>query len=96
MNRNTTCEGLTPGTNHEAVRPIAVKQESEVREPGVRSTEMGRKYRVQVIVTDPEEQVVLNLTKLAFEDELQNSGYPTPDIGEALQLLVSAAGEWSA
>lgn len=59
-------------------------------------TETGRKYRVQLIVTDPEGQVVLNLTKLAFEDELQNGGYPTPNIGGALELLVNAAGEWSA
>ena len=59
-------------------------------------TESGRKYKMQVIVTDPEGREVLNLTKLAFEGELQNGGYPTPDIGEALQLLVDAAGEWSA
>ena len=49
-----------------------------------------------MIVTDPEGQEVLNLTEMAFEDELRNSGYPTPDIQGALQLLVEAAGEWSA
>jgi hypothetical protein len=56
----------------------------------------GQKYRVQVIVTDPEGEEVLNLTKLAFEGELQNRGNPTLDLAEALQLLVDAAGEWSA
>ncbi|MFZ0305741.1 MAG: hypothetical protein WAL75_23835 [Terracidiphilus sp.] len=51
---------------------------------------------MQVIVIDPEGQEILNLTKLAFESELHDSGYPAPNIGEALQLLVEAAGEWSA
>jgi hypothetical protein len=96
VKQNTTSGGLTLARNHKAVPPIAAKQKSEAGDPGVWLTETGRKYRVQVIVTDPEGQEVLNLTKLAFEGELQNRGYPPPDIGEALQLLVNAAGEWSA
>lgn len=96
MKQDTTSEGLTQARYREAVRPVAAKQKSGVGEPGVSLAESGRKYRVQVIVTDPEGQEVLNLTKLAFEGELQKSGYPTPDIGEVLQMLVSAAGEWSA
>jgi len=96
VKQKTTSRGLEPAKKQEAVRPIAAKQKSEAGEPKAGLTETARKYRVQVIVTDPEGQEVLNLTKLAFEDELQNGGYPTPDIQGALQLLVEAAGEWSA
>jgi hypothetical protein len=90
-----TSEGLTLAGNHTAVFPITTEHKSEAEEPRARLTETERKYRVQVIVTDPEGQEVLNLTKLAFEDELQHSGNPTLDIAEALQLLVDVAGEWS-
>lgn len=86
MKRNKTLRGPS----------VKAKQAIEAREAEVWLTESGRKYKMQVIVTDPEGQEVLNLTKLAYEGELQNCGYPTPDIGEALQLLVDAAGEWSA
>jgi hypothetical protein len=58
--------------------------------------EARRKYKVQVIVTDPEGQEVLNLTKLAFERDLRKNGFATVDIQEALRTLVEAAGEWSA
>jgi hypothetical protein len=50
---------------------------------------------VQVIVSDPEQQQVLNLTKLVFEEDMHSIGYATLDIQEMLQLLVQAAGEWS-
>jgi hypothetical protein len=49
-----------------------------------------------MIVSDPEHQQVLNLTKLVFEDDMHTNGYATPDIQEMLQLLVEAAGEWNA
>jgi hypothetical protein len=95
VKRNPTTGSLKT-RNHKAVRPLKAKQKSEASEIAAGSMETGRKYRVQVIVTDPEGLEVLNLTKLAFEDELQNIGYPTSDLGEVLQLLVEAAGEWSA
>jgi len=84
------------GIRRQRVPFVEAKQPMEAREAQVWLTESGRKYKLQVVVTDPEGQEVLNLTKLAFEGEHQNGGYPTPDIGEALQLLVDAAGEWSA
>jgi hypothetical protein len=93
--------GLTPASGDKAVQPVAVKKTAAAGELKAGETRAGlmetaRKYRLQMIVTDPEGEEVLNLTKLAFEGELQNRGYPTPDISEALQLLVNAAGEWSA
>lgn len=100
MKRDTTSIGLTPARGDKTVHSVVAKQtaagELKAREIKAGLMETGRKYRLQVIVTDPEGEEVLNLTKLAFEGELQNRGYPTPDISEALQLLVSAAGEWSA
>jgi hypothetical protein len=49
-----------------------------------------------MIVTDPDGQRVLNLTKLVFEGDMQSDGFGTSDIQEMLQLIVEAAEEWSA
>jgi hypothetical protein len=95
VKQNPTSGGLTT-RNHEAIEPIAANQAIWAEELSEGLTETGRKYRVQVIVTDPDGQEILNLTRLAFEDEVLNGGYPTPDINTAIQLLVEAAGEWSA
>jgi hypothetical protein len=96
VKRNTTSRGRTLASERKAASPVAAKQTAEAGKPRAELKEAGRKYRMQVIVTDPEGKEVLNLTKLAFEGELQNGGFPTPDSGEALQLLVNAAREWSA
>jgi hypothetical protein len=82
--------------NHKAVQRKLTNFEDATRQQGTASTEAHRKYRVQVIVTDPEGQLILNLTKPAVEDMLHFKGYSAPDIQEALQTLVEAAGEWSA
>jgi hypothetical protein len=97
MRGNDTTLGLTPARDHKAGRAVTANQKQEAGEPRVGSPETRRKYyRVQVIVSDPEGQHVLNLTKLVFEGDMHANGYATPDIQEMLQLLVEAAGEWSA
>ena len=95
MRRNATTGGLTPERSHKAVRAVTVKQEVETRELKAEPTETVRKYTAQVKVIDPEGHEVLNLTKLAFEEDLYGRGHSTPDIREVLELLVEAAGEWS-
>jgi hypothetical protein len=93
---NSAIVGLTLARNRKTVQAVATKQKLEAEEPKTGLTETGRKYKVQVIVTDPNGQEVLNLTTLAFESILHNNGYPAPDIQQALQALIEAAGEWSA
>ena len=96
MRRNATTRGLTPTRNHKAGRAPTANQKPQAGEPRAGSTETWRKYRVQVIVSDPKGEQVLNLIKLVFEDDMHANGYATPDIKEMLQMLVEAAGEWSA
>jgi hypothetical protein len=95
VRRNATTRGLTPARSHKAGWAVTANQKPEEGEPRPGSTETWRKYRVQVIVSDPEQQQVLNLTKLVFEEDMHSIGYATLDIQEMLQLLVQAAGEWS-
>jgi hypothetical protein len=95
IKRNSAIVGLTLARNHNTVQAVATKQKLATGERKTGFAETGRKYRVQVIVTDPEDHEFLNLTKLAFESELHNNGHATPDIQEALQILFEAAGEWS-
>jgi hypothetical protein len=52
-------------------------------------------YTAQVKVIDPEGREILNLTKLAFEDDLCGRGLAKLDLREVLELLVEAAGECS-
>jgi hypothetical protein len=96
VKQNVCNRGAKLRDNHKAMQRELTNFEDAPRQPGTASTEAHRKYRVQVIVTDPEGQQVLNLTKRAVEDMLHCKGYSAPDIQEALQILVEAAGEWSA
>ena len=95
MKQNVCNRGAKLRGNPKATRRELTDFEDAARQPRTALTEVDRKYRVQVIVTDPEGRQVLNLNKLAFEDMLHCKGYSVPDIQETLQILVEAAGEWS-
>jgi len=86
---------LTRERPHKAVRAVTVKQQSKAEEPKDEPTANRRMYRAQVKLVDPEGHEILNLTKLAFEEDLYGNGLVNPDIREVLELLVEAAGEWS-
>jgi hypothetical protein len=95
VKRNSAIGGSTLARNDKTVQAVATQQ-LQAGEPKTGLTETGRKYKVHVIVTDPNGLEVLNLTSLALESILHNNGYPGPDIQQALQVLIEAAGEWSA
>jgi hypothetical protein len=95
MGRNQTAGGLTTKRSPSATRAVIAKHEAEAGKPRVEPKEPRRTYAAQVKVIDPDGHEIINLTKLAFEDDLY-SGLATLDIRQVLELLVEAAGEWSA
>ena len=96
MRKNPTTGGLTLDRSHKVVRAVTAKQQAKAGELKTGSTTTRRVYSAQVKVVDPEGREILSLTKLAFEDDLNGRGLATLDMREVLELLVEAAGEWSA
>jgi hypothetical protein len=95
MTRNASTGGPVLKRSRKAVRTVTAKQEAEAGELKGKPAESRRMYTAQVRVIDPEGQEILNLTKLAFEDDRHGKGLANLEIREVLEILVEAAGEWS-
>jgi hypothetical protein len=77
-----------------AVLPNIDKQRAEVEAQTARLAEIGRKYTLQVIVTDLDGREVLNLTKVALKRDMHEEGNAIPKIRDVLELLIEAAKEY--
>ena len=73
--------------------PTPPRQAAEAAAGAARLAEIGRKYTLQVIVTDPEGREVLNLTKMTLKRDSHDQGNTTPDIQDVMALLIDAARE---
>jgi hypothetical protein len=62
-------------------------------ELGSRLAEISRNYSLQVIVTDPKGQEILNLTRMTLKRDLHNHGNTIPTIQDVIALLIDAAQE---
>lgn len=80
--------------NRKAVLPDTGRQRALAEEQTARLAEIGRKYTLQVIVTDLNGNEVLNLTKVAFKRETHDQGMAIPEIRDVLALLIEAAKEY--
>lgn len=96
MIKNAKIAGIKSTNSRKAVLPDPEQRPAKVESPTARLAEIGRKYTLQVIVTDQGGREVLNLTKLCLERDLPGRVATTPEIHEVLELLVEAAGEWCA
>jgi len=77
-----------------AVLPNTDKQRAKVEAQTARLAEIGRKYTLQVIVTDLDGREVLNLTKVALKRDMHEEGNAIPEIRDVLELLIEAAKEY--
>ena len=89
-----TGEEATRARVRKALEAASDKSKPEPGGLGLALTGTMRKYQVHLKVIDPDGQEILNLTKLAFEQELHRRGFCDANIEEALVMLVEAAGEW--
>jgi len=81
--------------NRKAVLLDTTKQSAEVAEQKARLAEIGRKYTLQVIVTDLDGCEVLNLTRVALKRDMHHDeGNAMPEILDVLKLLMEAAQEY--
>ncbi len=96
MIQNAKIAEPKPVKNRRAVLSGPDKQPAALESQSARLAEIGRKYTLQVIVTDQVGREVLNLTKVCLERDLPGKVATTPEIHEVLELLVEAAGEWCA
>jgi hypothetical protein len=84
LDRSGTCN---------AVRPVSAERAAAVAERVARLAEIGRNYSLQVIVTDPNGQEILNLTKMTLKRDLHDQGNIVPSFQDVLALLIDAAQE---
>jgi len=84
LKQSGTCKGV----------PLApAKKAAAAVERGARLAEISRNYSLQVIVTDPEGQEILNLTKVTLKRDLRDQGNTIPTIQDVIALLIDAAQE---
>jgi hypothetical protein len=94
--QNAKTGDLKRTRNRTAVLTNTDKQRSEVEAQTVRLAEIGRKYTLQVIVTDLDGREVLNVTKVALKRDMHDEGNAIPEIRDVLELLIEAAKEYEA
>ena len=94
MRRDPATDGKSVKRTNKVV-PVAIsRRATENRKPNVQLPQIRRMYTVQVRVIDPEGQEILNLTKMAFEEDTNNIRYSISDMKEILEMLIEATGEW--
>ena len=72
MRRDPATDGKSVKRTNKVV-PVAIsRRATENRKPNVQLPQIRRMYTVQVRVIDPEGQEILNLTKMAFEEDTNN------------------------
>ncbi|HEV2988935.1 MAG TPA: hypothetical protein VG759_10865 [Candidatus Angelobacter sp.] len=84
---------LRKDTSKLVVSPGA-KLDAEAAVRMAKLMERGRRYTMQVKVTDPEGRDVFTLTRLTSERDLRDQGDTVPEIDEILELLIEAANEY--
>jgi hypothetical protein len=92
--QNAKTGDLKRTRNRRAVLTETDKQRAEVEAQTVRLAEIGRKYTLQVIVTDLDGREVLNVTKVALKRDMHDEGNAIPEIRDVLELLIEAAKEY--
>jgi hypothetical protein len=92
--RDWTGRRLKSGQSREAVRLAQAKLDAEATMRMAKLTEKGRRYTLQVKVTDPEGRDVFTMTRLTNERDLQDQGNTFPEIDEVIELLIEAAREY--
>jgi hypothetical protein len=92
--QNAKTGDLKRTQNRRAVLTETDKQRSEVEAQTERLAEIGRKYTLQVIVTDLDGREVLNVTKVALKRDMHDEGNAIPEIRDVLELLIEAAKEY--
>jgi hypothetical protein len=91
--RNAKTGDLKRTRNRRAVLADTDKQRADVEAQTARLAEIGRKYTLQVIVTDLDGREVLNVTKVALKRDMHDEGNAIPEIRDVLELLIEAAEE---
>jgi len=87
----STCD-LERSGSCKAVSAASAKK-TAAAERGARLAEISRNYSLQVIVTDPEGQEILNLTRMTLKRDLHDQGNSIPNIQDVIALLIDAAQE---
>lgn len=83
LERSGSCKGV----------PLAPANKTASAEHGARLAEISRNYSLQVIVTDPGGQEILNLTRMTLKRDLCEQGNTIPAIQDVIALLIDAAQE---
>jgi hypothetical protein len=96
MIENSKIDDLKWALTREAVRAVTTNESVNEAEHRAKLEAIGRTYTLHVKAIDPEGREVLSLTKLCLERDLPGKVISTPEIREILELLIEAAGEWSA
>jgi hypothetical protein len=77
----------------EAVPRVRARKAPASAERGARLAEISRNYSLQIIVTDPKGQEILNLTRMTLKRDLHDEGNSIPNIQDVIALLIDAAQE---
>jgi hypothetical protein len=92
MTGNATTGGLERAGTRKAA-PSAPAKKAAAAKRAARLAKISRNYSLQVIVTDPAGNEILNLTKLTLKRDLHHRGNTIPDIKDVIALLIDAAQE---
>lgn len=83
LERSGTCKAV----------PYVPSKKATAAERAARLAEISRNYSLRVIVTDPEGNEILNLTKMTLKRDLHYQRNTIPDIRDVIALLIDAAQE---
>lgn len=90
---NASTGDLEPSGTCNTVPRLRAEKAGGAAERGARLAEISRNYSLQVIVTDPTGQEILNLTKMTLNRDLHDKGNIIPSIQDVIALLIDAAQE---
>jgi hypothetical protein len=93
MTGNASTGDLERTGTRKAVPSGPAKKAAAAAKRAARLAKISRNYSLQVIVTDPAGNEILNLTKLTLKRDLHHRGNAIPDIQDVIALLIDAAQE---
>jgi hypothetical protein len=95
MRRDPATDGKSVKRTNKVVSAAISRRATENGKPNVQQPQIRRMYTVQVKVIDPEGQEILNLTKMAFEEDTNNMGLDDPaetTRADAISCIIRSSG----